>query len=154
MVSYLYTFNLCTDSNRNCKYLEWITLTKSLDEGKSLEQWTIQFDFRLDIDGSSLSLVNKFIYVTDLTKQNEISEKLKSQSTQSKTLGKTEEIGARGFSRAFEKSGLKFSLLYIFHNLLFSLEILIFSCVVEFLEVAQHCFFQIFSCLWQIIGIF
>ena len=36
------------------------------------------FDFRLDIDGSNLNHVNELIPVTELTKKNEIPEKLKS----------------------------------------------------------------------------
>ena len=78
--------------------------------------------------------VNEFIPVTELTKENEIPEKLISLPTQSKALRKAEEIAAMGLSSVFERSGLKFSLLESFDNLCFSLEILIFSCVVEFLE--------------------
>ena len=39
---------------------------------------TTYFGFRLDIDGSNLNHVNEFIPVTELTKENEIIEKLKS----------------------------------------------------------------------------
>ena len=55
--------------------------------------------------------VNELIPVTELTKENEIPEKLKSLSTQSKALIKAEEIAARGLSSVFEIPGLKFSLL-------------------------------------------
>ena len=51
---------------------------KSLDEGKRVRYETIYFDFRLDIDESNLNHVNEFIPVTELTKENEIPEKLKS----------------------------------------------------------------------------
>ena len=88
--------------------------------------------------------VNELIPVTGLTKKNEISEKLKSQSTQSKALRKAKEIAARGLSSVFERFGLKFSSLQRFLNLFFSLEILIFSCVVEFWENVLAFFFIFF----------
>ena len=98
-----------------------------------LIQETIYFDFRLDIDGSNFDNVNEFIPVTELAKEKEMQEKMKFQSSQSKALRKAKEIAARGLSRVFGRSGLKFSLLQRFLNLFYSLEILMFSCVVEFL---------------------
>ena len=98
---------------------------KSLDEGKRLRYETIYFDFRLNIDGTNLKHVNEFILVTKLMKENEIPEKLKSQSIQSKGWRKPKEIPARGLSSVFERSSLKFVLLLL--NFFFSLEILMLS---------------------------
>ena len=83
---------------------------KPLDETKRLRKETIYFDFRLDIDGSNFNHVNEFIPVTKLTKENEMPEKLKSLSTESKALRKAEEKPARSLSSVFERSGLKFAL--------------------------------------------
>ena len=101
---------------------------------KELDILTIYSYFRLEIDGSHLSHVNEFILVIELTEKNEIPEKLKSQATRSNALTKAKEITARGLSNVFDRSGLNFSLLQRFLNLFFSLEILVFYCVVEFLE--------------------
>ena len=101
---YLYTFNSRIDINKNCncsghnnaqQHLEWTTMTKSLDNGKSVRKETIYFNFRLDIGVSILNKVNEFFPVTKVTTENEIPEKKKSQSILSKALRQYKEITAR-----------------------------------------------------------
>ena len=86
--------------------------------------------------------VNEFILASKLTKENEITEKLKSQSTQSKALRKAKEIAATVLSSVFQRSGLKFFLFQRFFNLLFSLEILVIYW--NFQKMLQQSFSLIF----------
>ena len=55
--------------------------------------------------------VNEFIPVTKFTKKNEVPERPKFLSTQSKALRKAEESAAKGLSIVFERYGFKLSLL-------------------------------------------
>ena len=58
----------------------------------------------IKIGRSNLNHVNEFVSVTKFTKKNEISEKMKTQSTLSKILRRSEEITASCFSSVFERS--------------------------------------------------